>query len=81
MRDYEFPATVLDGPTDQRVPLQDEHSLADALHRLQRAPRIALRAELEYPFEMVERTCAQPDVRDAFSRGRRFVSPLARASR
>jgi hypothetical protein len=40
-----------------------------------------LRDKLENPLKMGERPRAQPDFRHVFGRGRRMLSPLARASR
>ena len=55
--DDQLSPPVFDGPTDQRVALEDEHPFANALNCLERSSSVVLGNELEDLFEMGERSC------------------------
>ena len=77
----QFPPARLDLPADQRVPLENQHTVTEAVHRLQRPLRIGRRNELEDPLQIGECASTQDDARHAFMRGRRAVLPERRASK
>lgn len=77
----QFPAPLLDRAADQGMTFQNHYRFTNPLNGLQRLGRIAVRDELEDPLDIGERPRTQPDLRHVFGRGRRALSPRARASR